>query len=228
MTGLFITGSGTDVGKTLVMRLLIGGLRARGIAVRAIKPVITGFDPAEAAASDSGLILEALGLPLEERALDQISPWRFHPPISPDMAARRAGTPLDVDEVAEFCRAADDGGVLLVEGIGGVMVPLGDQATILDLMVRLGLPVLLVTGSYLGTLSHSLTAARAVQASGLVLAAIVVSESLENPVPLDDTAAAIGRLMADTPILTLPRLETLEEGAAYVAPLIATLRGTTP
>jgi dethiobiotin synthetase len=225
LKGLFLTGSGTDVGKTLVMRLLIGDLRSRGIAVRAIKPVITGFDPAEAAGSDTGLILEALGLPLEEGAFDQISPWRFYPPISPDMAAYRAGAPLDLEKIAGFCRSSDEDEVLLVEGIGGVMAPLTGQKTVLDLMVRLGLPVLLVTGSYLGALSHGLTAVRTVQSSELSLAGIVISESVESPVPLNDTAAAIGRFVADTPILTLPRLETLEEGTAYLSPLTAKIAG---
>lgn len=225
MTGLFVTGSGTDIGKTLVMRLLIADMRARGTKVRAIKPVLTGFDPNEATTSDSGLILKALGMPIDDSTLDQISPWRFRPPISPDMAANRVGKPLDLNEIAAFCQGSDQDGTLLVEGIGGVMVPLTRHETVLDLMVKLNFSVLLVTGSYLGALSHGLTAIRAVQESGLSLAGIVVSESLENPVPIAETAATIGHFVSEIPIVTLPRIETLEEGAGFLAPITKNLAG---
>jgi dethiobiotin synthetase len=107
-----------------------------------------------------------------------------------------------------FCRYAapgGEGGILLVEGIGGVMVPLNEKETVLDWMEHLGWPAILVAGSYLGALSHCLTAASAIRAKGLQLAGIVVSESKENPVPLAETVATIRNFSGDVPVVALPR-----------------------
>src|ERR1700727_3328232 len=97
-----------------------------GRLVDAIKPVISGFDPEQAAASDPGVLLHALGLPVTPQEIDRISPWRFRAPLSPDIAAEREGRSIDLDTVISFCRTMIDQrhGVLLIEGIGGVMVPL--------------------------------------------------------------------------------------------------------
>lgn len=205
MAGIFVTGIGTGIGKTMVTTLLIGQLRARGVAVAALKPVISGYDEAEAAASDSGLLLAALGLPVTAETVAAVSPWRFAAPISPDMAAAREGRCLDAAEIAAFCRAADgEGRITLAEGVGGAMVPLNDRETVLDVMAALGWPALVVAGSYLGTLSHTLTVLHAL--SGRVpLAGVVVSESPESPVPLAETVATIGRFAGPAPVLALPR-----------------------
>ncbi len=160
MTAIFITATGTNVGKTYVAASLIRHLRQMNHAADAIKPVVSGFDPAHAAESDPGTLLTALGLPVTMEAIDRISPWRFGAPLSPDLAARREGRRIDVDQVVGFCQNTIEQrrGVLLIEGVGGVMVPLDEQRTILDVMMALQLPLILVTGSYLGTISHTLTA----------------------------------------------------------------------
>jgi dethiobiotin synthetase len=205
MTGLFVTGTGTGVGKTLATVILARQLRERGVAVRAVKPVVTGFDAN--APSDTTALLEAQGIQVTDEAVAGISPWRFAPPISPDMAAARAGRRLTVAEMAAFCRyAARDGSTLLVEGIGGVMVPLNDRETVLDWIVAAELPVVLVAGSYLGTLSHTLTAAAALANRGAALRAVIVSESLDNPVPVEETRSALARFVAGAPVVVVPRL----------------------
>ncbi len=160
MTAIFITATGTDVGKTYVAASLIRLFRQMGRTVDAIKPVVSGFDPAAAATSDPGILLEALGLPPTADEIQRISPWRFRAPLSPDLAARREGRAIDVDQVIAFCRSAVErrADLLLIEGVGGVMVPLDGQRTILDVMMALRLPLILVTGSYLGAISHTLTA----------------------------------------------------------------------
>ena len=89
MSAIFITGTGTDVGKTYVAASLIRHLRQMGRLVDAIKPVVSGYDPAQLAASDPGVLLEALGLPVTEQEIDRISPWRFRAALSPDLAAAR-------------------------------------------------------------------------------------------------------------------------------------------
>lgn len=207
MSALFVTATGTGVGKTLVTCLLARQLRAAGKRVRALKPVITGYAREAAGASDSGQILDAVGEAPTEANIAAVSPWRFAAPLSPDMAAAREGRTLDLGEIAAFCRAARaPGTILLIEGIGGVMVPIAGRQTVRDLIAAIGCPALLVAGSYLGTLSHTLTAVEALAGWSVPLAGIVISESVESPVPLAETVAAIARLVAPVPVIGLPRL----------------------
>ena len=205
MTAIFITATGTDVGKTYVAASLIRHLRQMGRLVDAIKPVVSGFDPAHLALSDPGVLLHALGLPVTLPEVDRISPWRFAAPLSPDIAAEREGRSIDVDSVVTFCRTAIDQrrDILLIEGIGGVMVPLDAERTILDVMMALHVPLILVAGSYLGTISHTLTALDALYQRELKVLAVIVSETPGSGVPLDDTVASIGRFAA--PVIALPR-----------------------
>src|SRR3546814_11150664 len=133
MAGLFITASGTDVGKTVVTALLARQLRARGQTPDVLKPVLSGFDPATRATSDAGVLLSALDLPVTEAALDRMSPWRFRAPLSPDMAAAREGRTVPFDDLVEHCRArlAAAAGRLLFEGPGGARVPREDCHTVI-------------------------------------------------------------------------------------------------
>jgi dethiobiotin synthetase len=206
MTALFVTATGTDIGKTFVACGLIKYLREQGRAVAAIKPVVTGFDPATASASDPAVLLTALGCPLTDIA--RISPWRLQAPLSPDLAARRESRTIDFAGLVAFSRdalaSAED--VLIIEGVGGIMVPLDGRHTVLEWMTALRLPLILVTGSYLGTISHTLSAIDVLVRRNLPIAAIVVSESIGSPVPLDDTAATIGRFVESIAVFALPRL----------------------
>ncbi len=160
MSAIFITGTGTDVGKTFVASSLIRLFRRMGREVEAIKPVVSGFDPQAAETSDPGILLEALGRPVTPDEIERISPWRYRAPLSPDLAATMERRRIDVGQVIAYCQeaAAHRRDVLLIEGAGGIMVPLDGQRTILDVMMALRLPLVLVTGSYLGSISHTLTA----------------------------------------------------------------------
>src|SRR5262245_8315769 len=104
MPALFVTATGTDIGKTFVTCGLIAELRRQGRAVTALKPVVTGFAADTAAASDPALLLAALGAPLDD--IGKISPWRFAAPLSPDLAAQRENRTLDAREVVAFSRTA--------------------------------------------------------------------------------------------------------------------------
>jgi dethiobiotin synthetase len=200
---------------------LIAELRAAGRRVRALKPVASGFNSADAHDSDTGELLRALGLPLGMANVDAVSPWRFAAPLSPDMAAARENRAIPFEALLEFCRtplaAAAD--VTLIEGIGGVMVPLDHERTVLDWIAALGAPVVLVVGSYLGTLSHTLTAAATLRQRGCAIAAVIVSESSEQPVPLAETAATIARFLRPTTVGTLPR--AAPGASAALLPLVA-------
>jgi dethiobiotin synthetase len=205
VTAIFITGTGTDVGKTYVAASLIRHLRRMGRQVEALKPVVSGFDPALPASSDPGVLLKALGLSITPQEIDRIAPWRYRAALSPDLAARAEGQTIDVDAVIAFCRTAIDQrrDMLLIEGVGGIMVPLDDRRTVLDLMMALQLPLILVAGSYLGTISHTLTALDALFRRNLKVLATIVSETPHSSVPLADTVAAIGRFT--DPVVALPR-----------------------
>jgi dethiobiotin synthetase len=220
MTAFFITGSGTEIGKTFVTAAMIHALRRRNHPVAALKPIVSGFDPVQAAASDPGLLLMALGEKPTTAALDRIAPWRFRAPLSPDMAARREGRAIDFMTLVEHSHAAIAANeILLIEGVGGVMVPLDDAHTVLDWMAALRLPVILVGGSYLGAISHSLTALDALHSRALKVAALVVNETLGSSVALDETAATIARFADGVPIVTLPRLSAPNQPHAAIEQL---------
>jgi dethiobiotin synthetase len=205
VTAIFITGTGTEVGKTFVTASLIRHLRQMGRSVEAIKPVVSGFDPEHHAASDPGTLLQALGFPATLPNIERISPWRFRAATSPDAAARQEDRRIDVEEVVTFCQSAIEQRqeILLIEGVGGVMVPLDEQRTILDVMMALELPLILVAGSYLGTISHTLTALDALFRRDLSVLAIIVSETPGSAVPLAEAVAAIARFAE--PVIGLPR-----------------------
>lgn len=206
MPAIFITGTGTDVGKTYVTAALIRALRARGVAVEASKPVVSGLDPASPEGSDPAVLLEALGRPATAETLATISPWQFTAPLSPPLAARMEGRPIDAEAVIAHCRnrmAATDS-LLLIEGAGGVMSPLSDSRTMLDMAQALAVPTLLVAGSYLGAISHSLTALVALRAVGIEPLGLVVSESLDAP-SMADTVEALETLAGGVAVYTIPR-----------------------
>lgn len=206
MSGYFVTATGTSMGKTYLTCGVIGALRQRGLPVDAIKPVVSGFERERARESDSGLILTALGLSIDEARLDRVSPWRFRAALSPDMAAAREGRSVPLSTVATFCartlEAAE--GVCLIEGAGGIMSPLGRDFTNLDLIAGLDARVVLVAGTYLGTISHTLTACEALAARGREPWAIVLSASEDAPVTANETAASMGRFV-HAPIYLMPR-----------------------
>jgi dethiobiotin synthetase len=214
LSAIFITATGTDVGKTFVAASLIRTLQQMGRVVQAIKPIVSGFDAEHPEASDSGVLLNALGLPVTLQEIERISPWRFRAPVSPDLAAQREGQRIDVDAVISFCQDAigQRQDILLIEGVGGIMVPLDEQRTVLDVMMALQLPLILVTGSYLGTISHTLTALDALFRRDMKLLAIIVSETPGATVPLDDTVAAIARFAR--PVIALPHQRPTDERAS--------------
>jgi dethiobiotin synthetase len=208
MSAVFVTGTGTDIGKTFVTAGLIRQLRAAGRSVRAVKPVLTGFDPIEWENSDPAVLLSTLGQSITLEEITRISPWRFKAPLSPNMAAEREGRTIAFDEVVEFCRqaAVSYSGTVLIEGIGGIMVPLDDDRTVLDWISVLRSPIILVTGTYVGTISHTLTALEVVARRNIDVTAVAVSESVSSAASLDDTVATLGRFADSIDVIGIARV----------------------
>jgi dethiobiotin synthetase len=196
VSAYFVTATGTDIGKTFVTAGLIRYLRNAGQPVNALKPIVSGYDSS------------ALGRQVSADEVETIAPWRFRAPLSPDMAAAREGRTVEFDKLVDFSRATIDAatGMLFIEGVGGIMVPLEGKRTVLDWMAALDIPLLLVVGGYLGAISHTLTALDVLRQRKLTIAAIVVSESERGTVELADTVGSIARFSDGVEVIGLPRL----------------------
>jgi len=204
MAGWFISATGTDIGKSYVAAGLVR--QARG-PVSAIKPVVSGFYPKDTALSDPALLLQAMGRDVTLAAIEKISPWRFLAPLSPDMAARREGEAIEFKALVRFCRDAlgNAAGPCLIEGVGGVMVPLDRHHTVLDWMAALDLPVILVAGTYLGTISHILTAVACLGQRRLKVAALILNQSPAPAVRGEDLIETLSGFLPDMPIVPIAR-----------------------
>jgi dethiobiotin synthetase len=212
VNALFVTATGTGIGKTLVTAALLHQLRARGERTLALKPVLSGWPDPQGEPSDAEILLRAQGIDPTPERVAEIAPWRFRAPLSPDMAAAREGRSIDFQQLVGFTRDARKrhAGWLLVEGVGGVAVPLDARHTVLDWIAASGMPALLVAGSYLGTLSHTITAVSALRERGIEIAGIAISESLESPVPLAETRETLLRFLGDVRCVEVPRLAERE------------------
>ncbi|HYM54222.1 MAG TPA: dethiobiotin synthase [Solirubrobacteraceae bacterium] len=198
MRGLFVTGTGTGVGKTVLSAALLAAMAAEGERVRAYKPVLTGLEDLPEAGGpgawppDHELLAAAAGM-----AAEDVAPLRYGPAVSPHLAARLAGERIDPERLlAAARRAAIDDGTLVVEGVGGLLVPLTDHYTVCDLAAALGLPVLIAAAAGLGTINHTLLTLEAARAAGLDVRAVVLTPWPEEPSELErsnlETIAHLG------------------------------------
>jgi dethiobiotin synthetase len=211
LRGVFVTGTDTGVGKTVVAGAVAAALRARGERVAAFKPVVTGTDepPEPGWPPDHELLAAAAGM-----EPDRVAPHRYGPAVSPHLAAEWAGETLDLGALTRAARAAaEQAGVIVVEGVGGLLVPLTPTATVRDLAVALQLPLLVAARPGLGTINHTLLTLEAARAAGLAVAAVVLTPWPADPPPLQpmlesnrDTIARLG----DVEVATLPQLPSAD------------------
>ena len=212
MRKIFVTSSGTDIGKTFVTSALTYQLKKAGHSVAAYKPIISGYQ--DGTPNDTVALLESQGLSKSQKNVIKHSPWRFKLAASPNIAAAAEKEEVKFIELANFHNdVAKKNEFTLFEGAGGVMVPLNNEKTTLDLIVHLKFDVLLVVGSYLGSISHTLTAYNALRARNVENVKIVISESAENPNPLEDTVNTIANF-TDCEIMVIPRVAS--ENYKYV------------
>jgi dethiobiotin synthetase len=168
--GVFIAGTDTGVGKTLVSCALLRGLAAQGLQVAGMKPVAAGAQMRRGVRSNEDVeqLRDAANVAVLR---NWMNPYCFMPPIAPHLAAREAGKPIRMSVIAHrYTQIAARCQVVVVEGVGGLLVPLGVRLNAADIPQRLDLPLLLVVGLRLGCLNHALLTVEAVQARGLRLA----------------------------------------------------------
>jgi len=167
--GLFVAGTDTGVGKTLIACALIHALRRAGLAPMPFKPVASGCTSGRdgPVSDDTARLIEASGRPLTQ---DAVSPLRYLPAIAPHIAAAESGHAIDRDRLVAQGVALAQSGPLVVEGAGGWLVPMDARYTLADLAVGLNLPVVLVVGLRLGCINHALLTAEAIASRGLTLA----------------------------------------------------------
>ena len=204
MRGVFVSATDTGAGKTVVAAAIAAALRARGEAVAAFKPVLTGTDePADPDWPPDDVLLAAAA---DVEPAD-VAPVRFGPPVSPHLAAALAGIQLDPAVLRAACEqraAAAD--AIVVEGIGGLLVPLTPDYAVRDFARDLGLPLVIAARPGLGTINHTLLTLEAARAAGLRIAGVVMTPWPEQPSALEeDNRATIARL-GNVEVATLPLL----------------------
>lgn len=175
LPGLFVTATDTAVGKTVVAAAIARTLRGQSRRVAVLKPVASGcYRAREGLISEDAELLAAAS---DTRyPLDLICPNRFEEPIAPAVAARRAKTPMDWDAVARSIKLMSaDSDCMIVEGAGGVMVPLDEKHTMLDLIIAMGLPVVIVARASLGTINHTLLSINVLGHAGVRVAGVVIN-----------------------------------------------------
>jgi len=209
--GAFITATDTGVGKTMLSACLLAAMRADGEQVRAFKPAVTGLDePADGPwPADHELLGLAAGMPPQE-----VAPLRFGAAASPRFAAQLAGDPIDREQLLALARAAQHpDAALIVEGVGGLLVPLADSLSICDLAAALALPVLIAARPGLGTINHSLLTLRVARSARLDVRAVVLSPWPRQPTPLERSNLETIAELGDIEVATLEQVPECELAA---------------
>jgi len=199
--GLFVTGTDTGVGKSVLSAALVAAIAAGGERVRAFKPVVTGLEEpagADGWPADHVLLAAAAGMSAEA-----VSPLRFGPAVSPHLAAELAGERIDPKRLLAAAMAQEEPGeTLIVEGVGGLLVPLSEDYSVRDLAVALGLPLLIAARPGLGTINHTLLTLQAARAAGLDVRAVVLTPWPARPSAMESsnrqTIARLGAVEVQT------------------------------
>ena len=213
MSGIFVTGTNTEVGKTYVSVLAAKWLRSRGVDVGVMKPVETGcveIDGRRVAADAQALVASA-GV-TDEMSL--VAPCTLRKPLAPLVAAELEGASIDPELIlASFRELASRHSFMIVEGAGGLLVPLTDRYNMLDMAEEMQLPLLVVAASKLGAINHSLLTLDAARARGVPVSALVLNFLTPHPDEAQQTNAMTLRDLVSEPVLELPygaRLEAAE------------------
>ena len=200
LRGLFVTATDTGVGKTIVASAIAATLVDRNERVAVFKPTVTGLADLDAPLPDHELLIASARSP---QSADDVAPYRFDPPVSPHLAAELAGVPVQPGRLLHAARHAAAGAdAVIVEGVGGLMVPLSAGYLVRDFAADLGLPLLIVARPGLGTINHSLLSLEAARAANLDVAGVVLTPWPEEPGDMErsnrETIARLGRVPVHT------------------------------
>jgi dethiobiotin synthetase len=207
--GVFVTGTGTEVGKTVVAATIARTLAAEGKRVAVFKPAVTGLD--EGVETDHALLRRASG---SSQSDEQIAPYRYGPPASPHLAATMEGEEIDPERLRQAAHAAaESADAIVCEGVGGLLVPLSPTYLVRDLAVDLGYPLVVVAGPGLGTISHTLLTLEAARAAGLEVAAVVLTPWPEEPTAVETSNRETIAILGAAPVLALPSIDLADPGS---------------
>jgi dethiobiotin synthetase len=201
--GVFVTGTGTEVGKTVVAAAMARTLAAEGKRVAVFKPAVTGLE--EEGETDHALLRRASG---SDQSDEEIAPYRYDPPASPHLAASLAGEEIEPARLRAAAEAAAAGAEALVcEGVGGLLVPLSPTYLVRDLAADLGYPLVIVASPGLGTINHTLLTVEAARAAGLEVAAIVLNPWPAQPTEIERSNQETIADLTEAEVSTIPRLD---------------------
>jgi dethiobiotin synthetase len=215
--GLFITGTDTEVGKTVIARLVVRALVATGVRVAVMKPVAAGsFTTAQGLRN-----ADALGLIADSNVVmpyETVNPYCLTMPVSPHLAAREAGVIIELQRIREnYAKLRAGADCVIVEGAGGWLAPLNDDEFIADLAAALDLPVLLVVGLRLGCLNHALLTVAAIRQRRQTLAGWIANQIDPDFTRIPENLATLQRHIGMPPLATV----AYDEGAPGAVPLSA-------
>lgn len=207
--GLFVTGTDTGIGKTVVSLGLMQALQDRGLAVAAMKPVASGCErtPDGLRNDDALQLARQASIPL---AYELVNPYAFEPPIAPHLAADQAGQTIETDNIYDiYQHIASKVDVVIVEGVGGWQVPLNSRETVADLAHGLGLDTCLVVGLRLGCINHALLSAQAIENSGCTLAGWVANTLPPVMDALDDNINTLKQKLSSPLMGVVPAFDDI-------------------
>jgi dethiobiotin synthetase len=209
--GAFVTGTGTEVGKTVVAAVIARTLAASGVQVAVFKPAVSGLDDYAQGDQrpDHELLRLASGSAQDD---DEIAPYRYGPPVSPHLGAALAGESIDSKLLLEGARAAGVAKTLVCEGVGGLMVPLTTDYLVRDFAADLGLPLVVAASPSLGTINHTLLTLEAARAAGLEPALVVLTPWPGEPTTVENSNRETIRRLGDVRTETLPVLDLSDPG----------------
>jgi dethiobiotin synthetase len=199
LRGVFVTGTDTGVGKSVVAAAICAALAARGERVAAFKPVVSGLDDAP---GDFGHDHELLAsVASAGQSAEDVAPWRFGPPLSPHLAAELAGERIEPAQLVAAARAHE---LLVCEGVGGLLVPITPGYLVRDLAIDLELPLVVAARTGLGTINHTLLTVEAARTAGLKVAGVVMTPWPSEPTEMERSNRATIERLADVRVNVLP------------------------
>jgi dethiobiotin synthetase len=201
--GVLVTGTGTEVGKTVVAAAIAQTAAEEGERVAVFKPVVSGLD--QGGEPDHELLRRAAG---SEQDDDQIAPYRFGPAVSPHLAAKLAGQEIEPGALLAAAKGAGGPADLLVcEAVGGFLVPLTDDYLVRDFARELGLPVVIAASPGLGTINHTLLTVEAVRGAGLEVEAVALTPWPPEPTLMEQSNRETIQRLSEAPVELIPQVD---------------------